>query len=129
MKIYDLFSGFIAAVVIALGAGLYVNEDTSVGEELVVEEVREVVRADRWVMIELIDPNPLLQGDPDNQKIIGIYDANVEFPCDKISGTICAVKLSTDATLNDLEDLTVADALDQDLVEYTPSGPEYSHFQ
>lgn len=133
MKIFELFSGFIAAIVIALGAGLYVNQVASVGEELVVEEtVKEVVQVERWVKIEFINNNPLEHDNPMNQKIVGMYQAEVEAPCDEESGTICALKLLMDEDIEeeDLEDLTVEDALEDDLVEYTDSTyPEYSYFQ
>lgn len=92
MKIYDLFSGFIAAVVIALGAGLYVNEDTSVGEELMVEEK---VRIEQWFLYtgpQFGEPGY----NPHDPELYQPYDDPMEDePTCTGTQTVCAVKTET----------------------------------
>lgn len=48
MLLTKLFSGLLAAVMVALGAGQIGNKNTQVGDELVVEETKAPVLAPMW---------------------------------------------------------------------------------
>lgn len=106
MKIYKLFSGFIAAVVIALGAGLYANENTSVGEELVVEET---ARIEAWFVYTGSMGSGYDPHDPLNYELFD-HPTLLEPNCDQ--GTvICAVKTEVDI-INNIERPASKDLVD-----------------
>lgn len=91
MLLTKLFSGLLAAVMVALGAGQIGNKNTQVGDELVVESKTETVKLqdERWFMITTTGNQAL----PENQQLTALLDENVIEP-DCGGGTIiCAVKL------------------------------------
>lgn len=96
MKIFELFSGFIAAIVIALGAGLYVNQDASVGEELVVEET---VRVEAW--FDYVGPSfGQLGYDPHDPELYQIYEGPNAQDGPTCTGNeqVCAVKATVETS-------------------------------
>jgi len=98
MKVFELTSGFIAAVLVALGAYQYVNH-TKVEKEPVVKETANKVFAERWFALDIsgaVNPNsPTLS----EQKITDEIPGDTpQSPCDDDEGTMCAVKLTYELT-------------------------------
>lgn len=111
MKIFELTTGFIAAVMIALGANYYVNNNASVGEESVLNQGN---LTESW--FEYTGPNADQPGyDPLNRELYTIVDGNLEPSC---SGNeqVCAIRTGIDDSdvnnplpdQNDFDDLSYA---------------------
>lgn len=127
MKLFELTTGVIAAVILALGVGHYMNNN-KVEEEPVMEETKATV--DVWFKITIINPAALHE-DPENQQIDGYYDFETEAPCDEESGYICALKLRTGEDPEDFVNMSVDEVINiEQIATYTLPGnlPEYSYF-
>ena len=97
MKLYELMTGVIAAVLIALGAYQYVNRATVEEEPVAKKEIKRLAD-EQWF---ILDVSGAIDQDNSSQQIItGMYpgqaDDQNDGPCPDNAGTICAVKLDVE---------------------------------
>jgi len=123
MKVFELTSGFIAAVLIALGAYQYVNK-TTVEEKPAVKEHATEFAQERWFLVDVSNASNPANPTLNEQMITAVLNPNgtPSAPCAEPSGIICAVKLAlaTGVEPNDLINQSVGTAVGNPGIDFSP---------
>ncbi|MFC3198128.1 hypothetical protein ACFOET_10950 [Parapedobacter deserti] len=124
MKVFELTSGFLAAVVVALGVNYYVKNN-KVEEKPVVTDKTVLIQWFEYTGPELDEGDPNNQYDPHNPENYSPYQGTGTPNCTS-GNQVCAIQVETDDSDpgNPIPDSNALQALAADIDNLTPRPGE-----